>query len=240
MTIPLSYKGKHWSLPEKTPANAIFVASEFREAILTQRGIVEPAAQALYLQPKLSQLPEPLLLADMEAAVSRLVSAIKQKQLIAIYGDYDVDGVCSATLLVDFLRQVQANVCYYIPDRMREGYGLNAEAVQTICQTANVLITTDCGITSHHEITIAKNLGVDVIVCDHHQVPEKLPPSFANLNPHRLDCNYPFKDLCATGVAYVLAIALRRALRDDHYFHNIRDLCTARAHGGKSFVTRSI
>lgn len=184
------------------------------QSLLQQRGIVGSAAVERYLTPSLKELPDPGMLAGINAAVDRIVRALDRSEDIVVFGDYDVDGVCSAALLTEFLRQAGGRVDYYIPDRTGEGYGLNRDAVTHLASKAQLLITTDCGITAHEEIALAGRLGLDVVVVDHHQVPEALPPAVACLNPHRADCAYPFKPLCAAGVAFMVAAAVRRTLRE--------------------------
>jgi single-stranded-DNA-specific exonuclease len=198
-------------------------------AILARRGIVEQEQLERYLAPSLASLDEPMQMAGMPEAVDRLLRAIAGRDAITVYGDYDVDGVTSTAILVDFLTRVGATVDYYIPDRRTEGYGLNAGAVRELAAKTQVLVTVDCGITATAEIALARDLGVDVIVVDHHRVPSVLPPAVACLNPHRPDCAYPFADLCAAGVTFMLVAALRRGLRESGAFASrpepdVRDL----------------
>lgn len=190
--------------------------------VLDRRGI-SPAGMQGYLEPSLTSLHDPDLIADMELATARLEAAVRQCQRITVFGDYDVDGVCSTSILVEFLRHLDAQVGYYIPDRRTEGYGLNEAAVREIAPKTDVLITTDCGITAHQEIALAVELGIDVIVVDHHRVAETLPAAVACLDPHRPDCKFPFDHLCAAGVAFFLVAALRRRLRTTGFFADRRE-----------------
>jgi single-stranded-DNA-specific exonuclease len=219
VTTPLSLTGKQWIWPQEPSSfTSIMPLAPWVLDLLSRRGIVGDEALARYLEPSLTFLDDPALMQDMSIAIERLRQAIITQEAIVVYGDYDVDGVCSASILVDFLTAVGARVDYYIPDRRHEGYGLNEKAVRHIAAQATLLVTTDCGITAAYEIGVARSLGCDVIVVDHHQVPETLPPAVANLNPHRTDCAYPFKDLCAAGVAFILVAGLRRTLRDAGHF----------------------
>ena len=152
-------------------------------------------------------------------AVRRTCEAIKENQRITLYGDFDVDGVCSTALLALFLRAIGGNVTTYIPHRIGEGYGLNLPAIEKLAeQGTRVLITLDCGTTSVAEVSKANDLGLDVIVVDHHSVPETLPPALALLNPHQPGCNYPTRHLCAAGVAFNFCIGLRKELRQQGFF----------------------
>jgi single-stranded-DNA-specific exonuclease len=179
------------------------------------------AEQSVYLAPSLQQLPNPSLMAHMDHAAQLLAQAVVQKRPIVVYGDYDVDGVCSTAWMVECLKNLQANVSFYIPDRRAEGYGLNAEAIATLARTYALIVTVDCGIGSHHEVALAREAGADVIVVDHHQVPPTLPNANACLNPHRPDCGFPYKPLCAAGVAFMLTVAVRRCLREQGFFNHL-------------------
>ena len=158
---------------------------------------------------------------DMEKAVDRIKNAIVKEEKIAIFGDYDVDGVTSTALLFTFLNNIGINVTYYNPDRIKEGYGINIEAVKGLkTEGASLIISVDCGITAYEEVKEAKNLGVDFIITDHHKPPEILPDAIAILNPNQDGCNYPSKEIAGVGVIFNLVIALRRSLRDSGYFKN--------------------
>jgi single-stranded-DNA-specific exonuclease len=213
----LSLTGRRWEWPgvpehpEKPQSDGLPGWVSF---LLQRRGVVGSEAVADYLEPSLGRLEDPHRMGDMPEAVARLLAARAAGEPVVVFGDYDVDGVCATAILVEFLRGVGCNVSYYIPCRRAEGYGLNAAAVTELAATCRLLVTVDCGITAHDEIGLARSLGMDVIVVDHHQVSTTLPPAVACLNPHRSDCGYPFKGLCAAGVAFMLAAAVRRALRD--------------------------
>lgn len=182
--------------------------------LLINRGITDPATAQAFLSPSLHDLLDPFLLHGMAAAVERLTAALRQDEQIAIYGDYDVDGVTATALLVTFFGELGLQVPYYIPERSGEGYGLNAAAIEQLAgRGVRVLITVDCGITAVDEIALARQLGIDVIITDHHQPPEVLPNACALLNPHQPACAYPNKGLCGVGVVFKLLTALRASLR---------------------------
>jgi single-stranded-DNA-specific exonuclease len=156
---------------------------------------------------------------DMEPAVERIVSAVRHEQLIGIWGDYDVDGTTGAAVLVSFLREIGAAPIYYVPHRIEEGYGLNIEGLRRLKERgASLVVTVDCGISNGDEIAAARDFGLDVVVVDHHQPPDPLPPAVAVINPHRRDCQFPDKGLCAAGLAFYLVIGLRAKLRDLGWF----------------------
>lgn len=146
---------------------------------------------------------DPFLIPDMDAAIERLHRAVTTRESICFYGDYDVDGMTATSVYLSFFQGLGAQAQAYIPHRMREGYGLNAGAVQRLAAAGiRLLVTSDCGTTSHREIELAKQLGVDVIVTDHHQTDEQMPPAVAVLNPHRAGARYPFLGLCSAALAY--------------------------------------
>ncbi len=182
--------------------------------ILAARGI-DAAGAAAYLDPSLRDLmPDPDTLTDMVPLVARLVKAIEHHEKIAIFGDYDVDGACSAALLWQFLDAAGCECIVHIPDRLTEGYGPNSQAIQSFKhQNASLLVTVDCGTTSFEPFETARLLGLDVLVIDHHQAPEVLPKVTALVNPNRLDDLSSLGHLCAAGVVYLVIIALNRALR---------------------------
>jgi single-stranded-DNA-specific exonuclease len=182
--------------------------------VLVNRGYRTVAEATAFLADELASLPDPFLLKGMTQAVERLHRAIRQKEKITLYGDYDVDGVCSTSLLFLFLRDLGGCVATYIPHRLDEGYGLNLPAIERIAADGTtLLVTLDCGITSVAELAKARALGLDAIVVDHHQVPETMPAAVAVLNPHQPGCQYPTRHLCAAGVAFNLCLALRKQLR---------------------------
>ena len=181
--------------------------------ILASRG-VEAEGAAAYLDPAVRDLmPDPSSLRDMDHAVERLVAAIESKTCIAIFGDYDVDGAASSALLADYLTACGTPSIIHIPDRIFEGYGPNVEAIRALkAKGAGLLVTVDCGTTSHGPLAEAKAIGLDPIVLDHHQAPELLPDAIV-VNPNRLDDLSGLGPLCAAGVVFMVLVALQRALR---------------------------
>ena len=186
--------------------------------ILAARGIAPEAASA-YLDPAVRDLmPDPSTLSDMDAAVERLADAIAAGTKVAIFGDYDVDGAASSALLADYLTACATPHVIHIPDRLFEGYGPNVEAVRRLAaEGAGLLVSVDCGTTSHAAITEAAALGLDPIVLDHHQAPEVLPPALV-VNPNRLDDLSGLGQLCAAGVVFMALVALQRVLRRRGFF----------------------
>ena len=189
--------------------------------LLIKRGITDPREGEKFLSPLLQHLHNPFLMKDMEKGTERIVQALHNKEKITIYGDYDVDGITGCTLLIDFLRYLGVQTSYYIPHRLKEGYGLNAEAVKNIAaHGTNLLISVDCGVSDREEIELAQQLGVDTIVVDHHE-PSPLPsPAYAVLDPLQPDCHFPFKGLAGVGVVFYLVIALRSRLRDKGFWRD--------------------
>ncbi len=189
--------------------------------LLIKRGITDSQEGERFLSPLLQHLHDPFLMKDMDKAVDRVVQALKNRDKITIYGDYDVDGITACTLLMDFLCSLGAQTSYYIPHRLKEGYGLNADALKKIAaQGTSLLITVDCGVSDREEIELAQQLGIDTIVVDHHEPPPLPSPAYAVLDPLQPDCHFPFKGLAGVGVAFHLVIALRRRLRDAGFWHN--------------------
>lgn len=181
--------------------------------ILALRGFPQPEEAIDFLRPTLLNLPSPFCFHDMVRAIERLSLALKQKEKVLVYGDYDVDGVTSTSLLYKVLSDLGVNAVTYIPHRQDEGYGLNSSAIERAAKAGvSVLITVDCGITSVAEITLARTLNIDVIITDHHEPTGMLPEAFAILNPKVKDSGYPFCDLAGVGVAFKLAQALLQSL----------------------------
>lgn len=176
---------------------------------------MSPQERAVFLSPDYSKKHDPFLLPDMKAAVDRLVKAHKKQEKITIYGDYDIDGLTATTLLLDAFKSFGfEHVKAFIPNRFVEGYGLTVDAIERIAADgAELIITVDCGSLSHKEIERANELGVDVIVTDHHNVAETPPPAIATINPKRTDHTYPFIDLAGVGVAFKLVQALQTKLK---------------------------
>ena len=177
--------------------------------LLVQRGLPEPEAARRFLNPSLDDLHDPSRLADLDRAVGRLLGAIARREPVAVHGDYDADGVSSTVMLRRVLELLEGDVTHFIPERLRDGYGLQAEAVERLhARGVRVIVSVDCGIRSVGAAARARELGVDLIVTDHHEPDAALPPAFAVLNPRRPDCSYPDKDLAGVGVAFKLVQAL--------------------------------
>lgn len=187
--------------------------------LLVARGVTSAEQAEAFLHPRLGELPDPSTLADLDKAAERIADALAAGDRIALYGDYDVDGVTSTALLASFLRSEGADPRLYIPKRLTEGYGLNGDAVDVLAaEGIQLLVTLDCGITASREIARANAHGIDCIVVDHHRCPPELPEAFATLNPQRADCGYPDKGLAAVGVCFTLLCGLRRVLRDRGWY----------------------
>ena len=176
--------------------------------VLLNRGFKDAADAKKFLDKNSDTLYSPDLLCDMDKAVARIREAIDKKENVVVYGDYDVDGITSTALLVNFLRSHGVEAKAYIPDRQNEGYGINKDAVKKIVdEGATLLISVDTGITAFEETIYAKENGLDVIITDHHECKPELPEAIAVINPKRVDCKYPFKDLAGVGVAFKLVCA---------------------------------
>lgn len=183
--------------------------------VLLNRGIADAKTAKDFLNPDLMQLKPDELMADMDKAVARIARALEKKETIGIHGDYDVDGITGTALLHRFLRALGASVVWHLPHRQREGYGMKPEGVEALYKEgATLIIAVDCGVKDHEAIGRANELGADVIVADHHQVPETLPPALAVLNHNRPDCPFNGTDISGAGVAFYLAAALRAHLRE--------------------------
>jgi len=181
-------------------------------AVLSARGISSPSQAASLLDDGRGYFHDPFLLLDMEKAVDRILRALRSRERIAVYGDYDVDGITSTALLTCVLRSMGGEVYPYIPDRIEEGYGLNVPAIERMAEAGiSLIVTVDCGVTAVDEVAFARGLGVDVVITDHHQCKEHIPDAVAVVDPRRPGCPYPFKELAGVGVALKLAVALAPA-----------------------------
>jgi single-stranded-DNA-specific exonuclease len=184
--------------------------------LLCQRGLSDPETAGRFLNPSLDHLHDPMMLADMRVAVDRLMAAIERHERIAIHGDYDVDGVTSTVILRRALEMLGADVVHFIPERLKDGYGLQPSAVERLhADGVSLVVSVDCGIRGVEAARRARELGVDLIVTDHHEPDAELPPALAVINPKRRDCPYPDKYLAGVGVALKVVQALcRRAGRE--------------------------
>ena len=199
--------------------------SELMAKVIMNRNIPEEKIES-FLHPKLSDLYDPFLFNDMDKAVDRILKAIDKKEKITIYGDYDVDGITSATILVKYFTSLNANVDAYLPNRLSEGYGLNEASLDSIRESGtNLLVTVDCGISGYEEVEYAKKLGMDVIITDHHECHERIPDCIAVIDAKRPDSSYPFNGLAGCGVSFKLAQAISKKLKlPDESFLNYLDI----------------
>ena len=204
--------------------------------VLAARGISSAEEAAEFLDRERSLTTSPMLMRDMDKAVERIQRAIAGGETVAVFGDYDVDGITSTVLLLDYLKSCGVNCLRYIPRRIEDGYGLSCDAIQGLHdQGATLMITVDCGITGNEEVAFARSLGMDVVVTDHHECKETLPDAVAVVDPHRPDCLYPFKHLAGVGVALKLVMALGGENREDALFARY---CTLAAIGTVADVMR--
>lgn len=181
--------------------------------LLHGRGIQTDAELREFLSARPQMTFDPFLMKDMDRAVSRILQGLEKGERICIYGDYDADGITSSSLLMTVLGKLTDNLTYYIPSRFDEGYGLNEEAVTAVAEDGvKLMITVDCGSVSFHEVELAKELGMDVIVTDHHNVSDSRAADCILVNPKQGECGYPFKELAGCGVAFKMAQALQRSL----------------------------
>ena len=215
----LSLTNKKWCLANQPAETVSLLQQELKipdvvAKLLVSREVTSKDSAQNFLDPSLSRLHDPFLMQGMREAVDRVILALEQKESITVFCDYDVDGVTSAAFLTHFFRDLNCNVDAYLPERKLEGYGLNTAAVRKIREKgAGLMITADCGITGVKEVALANEIGLDVIITDHHQVGEEgLPMAIAVLNPHRADCEYPYKFLSGVGLAFKLAIGVRNGL----------------------------
>lgn len=222
--MPTMSSAKRWEVAEPCPPGLFRQHSSLHPIIvqvLYNRGLTEKAEVSAFLDPP-AELRDPFALSGMEPAVERIRAAIRAKERIVVYGDFDADGVTATALLVQGLTALGADVQPYIPHRTKEGYGLHNESLDRVAEMgAGLVITVDCGIRSPDEVAHGATLGMDVIVTDHHSIRQDaegrdvLPPALAVINPKQQGDVYPFKDLAGVGIAFKLVQALMRADRDD-------------------------
>ena len=197
----------------------IWVANVLRQRM---NGWLDPSLSAVekFLKPTLKNLPDPFSLPDMREAAECVADAIESEAPIAIFGDYDVDGTVGTALLRRFFRMLGVDPRVEQPDRKLDGYGMNLRAVERLAaEGIQLLITVDCGISNYREVSRANELGLTVVVCDHHEVPENMPPAAAVLDHKRKDNNGPIRSLCGAGMGFYLALAVRSVLRERGFFH---------------------
>jgi single-stranded-DNA-specific exonuclease len=209
---------QHWVLPAVRPDDVAALSralpiGALAAKIMAHRGLREPDAARRFLYPSLDELHDPLLLSGMPEALARLRQAIGEKQKILIYGDYDVDGAASVVLLTKAIELAGGAAGYHVPHRLKDGYGMRPEVVEeAAAQGVRLIVSVDTGIRAAEVVRRANQLGIDVIVTDHHLPDSELPAALAVLNPNRPDCLYPEKNLCGAGVAFKLAQALLESL----------------------------
>ena len=231
-------KKKKWSIRYvPTAENTVLVksladqlgVSTTTAKLLFTRGLCTADQATVFLKQAETSLHNPFMLKDIEQAVERILLALERGERIAIYGDYDVDGVTSVSLLYTYLSRLGADIGYYIPCRSREGYGLSTSAIDTLSERGvELIITVDTGITAMEEVAYATSLGIDTVVTDHHECRPELPEACALVNPHRPDDEYPFKDLAGVGVVFKLICALEMTLckRDGRSeIDGVREIC---------------
>jgi single-stranded-DNA-specific exonuclease len=210
---------KKWIYPQQVESqlvNQIAASLEVPSIVarlLVARGLASPAEARQFLRPRLQDLHDPYTLNDMERTVNRIEEALKTRQRIMVYGDYDVDGISGTALLWRCLFSLGAEVSWYLPNRIQEGYGISPSGVEEAQRRGvGLIISVDCGITAHQEVELAQSLGIDCIITDHHETKDSLPKAVGILDPKREDSNYPYQELSGVGVAYKMLQALYRRL----------------------------
>lgn len=206
---------KHWKIKDVSDELSVqrltdsLNISTILARLLVLRDIKTFGQAKQFFRPSIDSLHDPFLMDQMEIATTRVITALTENQKICIYGDYDVDGTCATALLYMFLKELDANVEFYIPRRLEEGYGLSTAAIDSVKEKGTeLMIAVDCGITAIAETDYANQLGIDVIICDHHQPKDEIPKAYAVLDPLKPGCTYPFKFLSGAGVAFKLAQGL--------------------------------
>lgn len=220
---PAVSPNKVWKLKPASPAASQLARNAgitpLQAQLLINRGITENSVAQSFLSPRLSQMANPMLMKGMDSAVKTILAAMETRDKITIYGDYDADGLTATAVLLHFFSDLGIPVTSYVPNRLEEGYGLNGEAIEQIGRNGTgLIITVDCGISGAREIDLAKGLGMEVVVTDHHQMSGESRLNCPVINPHQPDCPFPFKDLAGVGLAFFLAVAIRAALRDQSWF----------------------
>ena len=210
MCIALKYGIWNIQVPGPGAVNALVGGGypPLSAMVLASRGLTDPKQAKSYLDCN-AQLYDPFLMTDMDLAAGRVGLAIDRGEKIAVFGDYDVDGITSTCMLTDFLRRQGADVRSYIPSRLEEGYGLNPIAIHQLSEEGiKLIISVDCGITAIAEAELCRSLGMELVITDHHECKDRLPAAVAVVDPHRPDCGYPHRNLSGVGVAFKLASAL--------------------------------
>lgn len=224
---------KKWQIfePDKNKIEEIkskYKVNQLLAIILANRNILKEEDIRLFLNPTRNDFYNPFLITDMDIAVNRIIKAIENKENITIYGDYDVDGITSITVLKSFLNDIGVEANTYIPNRLIEGYGLNKEAIDKISKKGcNLMITVDCGISAIEEIEYANSLGIETIITDHHEAGNEIPKAIAVIDNKRKDSKYPFRELAGVGVVFKLiqAIGITLKLKEETYLKYLDIVC---------------
>lgn len=209
---------KKWELINVDESKAEKIEKQFNVGKLVARALATKNLKSdeeieVFLSPRRGDFHDPFLMPDMEKAVDRVVKAIQNKEKVTIFGDYDVDGITSSSILHRFLKECGLETKIYIPNRISEGYGLNEEAIRKIAnEKTTLIITVDCGITGNKEVELAKSLGIDTVITDHHEPAEELPKAVAVVDCKRKDNTYPFNGLAGCGVAFKLTQGISEKL----------------------------
>lgn len=222
-------KYKNWTLTPCNPAAAAQLEqagiSPLSALALSARGFETPEQAAAFLRHDSTRLHDPFAMKGMTQAVARIQAALAAGETICVYGDYDVDGITATCLLTSYLRSQGGQVLPYVPDRIREGYSLNSNTIAALAdQGVTLIITVDCGITNLEEVDLARTLGLDVVITDHHECKEQLPAACAIVNPHQPGCSYPFQELAGVGVALKVVLALGGPERQEALLAEYADL----------------
>ncbi|MFA6430907.1 MAG: single-stranded-DNA-specific exonuclease RecJ [Candidatus Margulisiibacteriota bacterium] len=224
---------KKWITREKPPEHLIdqvclqFNISRLLATILHSRGMIALEKIQKYLSPKLGNLSDPFLIPGMDQAAKRILMAKENGERVLVYGDYDVDGVTATAILLKTFQLLGLDATYYIPHRYEEGYGLSNEAIEKIAEdNIDLIVTVDCGISSFEEISYANDLGMEVVVTDHHTIPEKMPPACAIVNPKVMEKGNPSRELAGAGVAFKFAWAILKlaGVKDSTFLASLLDL----------------
>jgi single-stranded-DNA-specific exonuclease len=199
--------------------------SKLLAALLCARGLSAPDKAKEYMRHDIGLLIDPMLMTDMDKAVARIRQAVANKEKVAVYGDYDVDGLTSSTLMASWFRRQGLCVEPYIPERLTEGYGISEDALKCIkSKDVSLIVTVDCGVTAIEQAALAKAMGIELVITDHHECLDTLPDAVAVVNPHRKDCSYPFKGLAGVGVAFKLICALEGPEKLEQVLHDYSEL----------------
>ena len=224
---------KEWKIYDVDEKKVEEISSKYNlnkliSTILANRNITTEEEIRLFLSPTRKDFHNPFLMTDMEKSVERIIKAIENKEKVTIYGDYDVDGITSITVLKSFLKDRGLETSQYIPNRLNEGYGLNNNAIEKIKQRGcDLMITVDCGISAINEIDYANSLGIETIITDHHEPGNEIPKAFAVIDNKRKDSKYPFRELAGVGVVFKLiqAIGIKLGLKEEEYLKYLDIVC---------------